>query len=67
MEYMNEKRRGKKEMTARKHRIINSGALLIVVVALVIVYKMGQHDLDECSDRLFEKLTDMKAPIIKEK
>ena len=54
-------------MTAKKHRIINSGALLIVVVALVVVYKMGQHDLDECSDRLFEKLTDMKAPIIKEK
>ena len=39
---------------------------IIIVIAIAAISFYNQHNIHDCEERLFEKLTNMKSPIIKE-
>ena len=53
-------------MKAEDHRKMNTvliiATVVVTVVVVVILILSNKHSMQDCEDRLFEKLTKMKAP-----
>ena len=47
------------------HRTLNTILILGLFIVLVTVVFAFQHNIEDCETRLFEKLTNMKAPDLK--
>lgn len=53
-------------MTNKQHRVLNTILILIIIGGFTMYQIEHQHDIEECEARLFEKLTNMKAPTAEE-
>ena len=51
-----------KKMTPERHREMNTILIIIMGFAIVIAIYLTKHNMHDCEKRLFEKLTNMKAP-----
>ena len=47
-------------MTPNQHRKFNSIILLIAIVIGTIAISMNNHDIHDCEERLYKKLTEAK-------
>ena len=53
-------------MTPQNHRDMNTVLIFIMGIAIIITMYLTKHNMHDYEERLFEKLTNMKAPNLKE-
>lgn len=49
-------------MTPSEHRRMNTVIIVLSVLVMVLLVIDNKHSMIDCEERLFEKLTNMKAP-----
>jgi len=47
-------------MTPNQHRKFNTIILLIAIVIATVAISMNNHDIHDCEERLYKKLTEAK-------
>ena len=53
-------------MTPQNHRDMNTLLIIIIGFSIIITIFITKHNMHDCEERLFEKLTKMKAPTEKQ-
>lgn len=49
-------------ITPEEHRRMNTVLLITITIALLIYISFNRHSIEDCEEKLFEKLTNMKHP-----
>ena len=49
-------------MTPEEHRRFNTLGLVLIIGVVVLIALSNEHNIEDCEQRLFEKLTEMKMP-----
>ena len=49
-------------MTPEEHRRMNTVIIVLAILVMILLIANNRHNIHDCEERLFEKLTNMKAP-----